>query len=293
MATARKTNRRSNSRFLAAVEPFPQLGGALPYEFTEFESADLMQWLDAARLPPAIEPLNPAYVSRFNAAATMFLVRRQLSEKEGYRAFEEWARQIEKYAESLLYALGVDPAEAPFIKRVPQHAKDLFYKPPLSAEIREQAFRAMPFNFNDEAAYHDCPMTGPGFSPRPILERSPASIAAVMLVARDYANVFASQVSSGRPEEPGRADFFAETVSDYERLTGQKAGISKSAARAEPSGPCVRFHEALLISFRAKLPKEVIELDPGSVAALKLNASQIADAIKKAVAGIQEISRNE
>lgn len=281
-----KTVRRSNQRFLEAPVRPPLPPGATSDPFDGFEDADLLAWLARADLPSGVSAESiPILAGQLNQAVTMFLVRRQLAQADTPKAVETWARQVEGYARSLLFALGADPGEAPTLARLPPDLRQYLH-PGLNpdAALREQAFRALPATLGLGARDTGASATGPGFSPWPILDRTPAAIATLMLAARRAGDLAARATTGGRPPHPGRRDFFAETVGTFEALTNREAGVSRVNTGKDVGGPCVRFHLALLATLRERLTEEVIADDTGVVEALTLTSGQVAEAIKTALA---------
>jgi hypothetical protein len=268
----------------------PSPAGAAVEPFEAFRRSDLLSWVAEAGLPPpardTIRNLQPS----FNRTASLFLVRRQLADSASMGEVKVWARQIEEYAKSLLFALGCNPDEAPLLGRLHGEQRRWLHPGPTPVPpISEQAFRALPFPLSAGIMNRDLPVSGPGFSPWPIIEAAPALIGALMLSARLAAQQAEARIQGGAPAEAGRAEMFAETIGLYEALTGRPAGVSrrevedgKGQSRQEARGPCVAFHQAMLATFREKLAPFAVEQDPGLSAALTMSTGQIAEAINAA-----------
>jgi hypothetical protein len=264
--------------------------GADVEPFQGFRRSDLLAWVTGAGLPPpapnTIRNVQPA----FNRTASLFLARRQIADSAAMGEVKAWAQQIEGYAKSLLFALGCNPDEVPLLGRLDADIQQWLHPGPAPVPpISEQAFRALPFPLSAGTMNRELPVSGPGFSPWPIIETAPALIGALMLSARLAAQRAEARTQGGAPAEAGRAEMFAETIGLYEVLTGRPAAVSRrevpdgnGQTRQEAKGPCVAFHVAMLTTLRTKLPPSALEEDPGLTAALDMSPGQIAEAINAA-----------
>lgn len=279
----RKTDRKSNARFLEAPVPIPEPGFAPSVQIDPFTPDDLKTFLGAAGLQD-LWNFEAAEWAAFtlNREASMFAIRRIQAERDSPTNVQGWALQIEGYARSLLFALGVDPSQAPGVGAFSFQGQWLRPGVVSSEAIKQQAARAFPFPEHEAQEV----AKASDFDPWPIINHAPAAVAALMLVAQQAADRAVMQKKRGRTSEPGRLDLFWGTTAVYQQITGLQAGVSRSPSAAErdaaktlPGGPCVRFHQALLQTLSDRLPSNLTEQDPGLRSALTLSEVQIGEAI--------------
>lgn len=239
----KKTARGGGFRFLRepVFPPTPKPVSA--WMCTYFCANNIAGLVSAARVDPKPPKFGEA-ARLLNEGFTLFAAHLAYGKPARPIDVETWASEVEGYARSLLFALGIDAQAAE--PRLPDGVVRL---------LSDGLAAGGPKNTDVHAPHTDDWATN-----RRLVRRAPGFIKAVALAASGATRAASSKKKKGRRPDLARQALFLHTTQAYQEATGRAPKISRSANGGAAGGPCIRFHQAAFSLLRDRLTAENSEI---------------------------------
>jgi len=213
-ARPKETSRSGGYRFLRNPVTPPVPNPVQSWECKYFRSDNIRDLVQAAQVRSIPEKFG-ASAELLNEGVTLYAAHLQYGNPSRPGSVEKWAGEVKNYADSLLFALGIN-ANGPE-RPLPDGVVHLLAQG--LAEGEEDIFRS-----------------------REKLRKSAAVIREISRAASQVSKSASIRKRSGQRNNMARRALFLFTTEAYLVATGRPPMFSRSADYGVPGGPCIRFH---------------------------------------------------